>query len=464
MDEDPPTPHARAVAQEALDRNPQLAGGRDPDEWVQILAGLYELIGDTRFRVRFGLRPPADEYERARLAFDAHQMTAEEFRPIYEVNAARPADLRMVETMAADLEQRVVAYAHFLQTLLDQSQDVLRGRRQWWDELVVGRVLRRVTRKLEMDRREVATLEAFLQEVRVERGLGLAGGGTFDAPAAMNLGINVTRTAENLWGRARAPERAVGDHLSVKGVYDLITRDGVPPARRVLALLHQEVAAARLVLRGRAAATPAPSVYVAAQNCTVTATTLTVSGPEFPPEPAKTPTPNAAFRVARWADLAIGIDAARAYWAATPVPALGDRVPTGKWAPLDLRGDRWRAVLDHAARSADGTTVDTAALLAALGVTAGQSSGGRDGRARPGEVEAARLATDGLRAIPSGARKSLTDTLADLRREIRALIGGPTDKAHTLFVVRKKTVCTGFVVRYLIPTDGGHVTFGSRPK
>ena len=71
--------------------------------------------------------------------------------------------------------------------------------------------------------------------------------------------------------------------------------------------------------------------------------------------------------VGRWADLALGIDESWMVFAVPSIPDQGSRFQKAHARPLNLRGKRWKVLLNLAARSPDGRTVSVPDALQEFG-------------------------------------------------------------------------------------------------
>jgi|GEM_PF-2178536 len=98
-----------------------------------------------------------------------------------------------------------------------------------------------------------------------------------------------------------------------------------------------------------------------------------LEGPGEPPPPdavevpkEKAPSAPPVLTIATWEELGIGIDEDGSYLAVTPCPAYGAVFPKEKATRLDLRGDRWKHLLDLPAKSKDGNSAKKQDVMIAL--------------------------------------------------------------------------------------------------
>lgn len=166
-------------------------------------------------------------------------------------------------------------------------------------------------------------------------------------------------------------------------------------------------------------------------------------------------------KLAKWSDLAIGIDESCKIWAHTPPPVLGALVSKRQWAKISLTGGRWKQLLTLAASHGDGRSVSTADLMRAWSLLPSTSSVPTDSRAMPGELERAQTCDQGLSLNAGQLLSKFRDTLDDLRRQLRKQVEGPRETPPNVLVLDKEVVRLGFLVRYLMPQDDGRHRFGA---
>jgi hypothetical protein len=76
-------------------------------------------------------------------------------------------------------------------------------------------------------------------------------------------------------------------------------------------------------------------------------------------------------------------------------------------------------------------------------------------------VKTAHAGADELRSVNGDDEKYLRNTLADLRRELRAVVDGPNNGSATLLRDAGADIDLGFVVRALIRDEDRRYTFGT---
>ncbi len=178
-----------------------------------------------------------------------------------------------------------------------------------------------------------------------------------------------------------------------------------------------------------------------------------------------TPTCKTKLTLTAWNHLAIGIDEHWACWAVTPVPIDGSRFPKSSATRLELNGTHWRCLLDLAASSKDGSTVDERTLWTALIKQPDSKPGRQDSRARVrNAVVDDALSDDNIRELSEANKKKFRDALGNLRRRLRELVSVSPEAEDALIKRMGKVIETGFVVRYLIHDENGICLFGVPPR
>jgi len=172
----------------------------------------------------------------------------------------------------------------------------------------------------------------------------------------------------------------------------------------------------------------------------------------------KTDTPPAAppppkLTVNAWSELGIGIDETRTPRAFIPFPRFGDRVRKMDGEVLALRGERWGALFNLATMAPDGKTIVKHEFLSNLPKL-------RSAPKAKKVIEKSHADADGLRLVGNPDLTYLTNTLSELRGELRKLCRGPDDKAASLLQDLGSEIVLGFVVRPLLVDDTYHYTFG----
>jgi len=160
--------------------------------------------------------------------------------------------------------------------------------------------------------------------------------------------------------------------------------------------------------------------------------------------------------VKRWRDLAIGIDDKGRYLAVTPPPECGAVFPKEDSVELDLRGRRWKNLLDLLAQSEHGDAAEKVDVMMALGYLK------RGEIAENATLEELKDDAGKMKLLKTASDR-LTTAIADPGREIRRQVKAPTAKGEVvLSVAEGKVVQAAFVTRYLIQGSDGKLRFGKR--
>jgi hypothetical protein len=179
--------------------------------------------------------------------------------------------------------------------------------------------------------------------------------------------------------------------------------------------------------------------------------------PPTPTAPPPTTAPKhreSLLTATKWGDLGIGIDEEGRYLAYSPCPIYGSVFPVENAVVLDLRGDRWKELLDMLARSGNGNTADKQELMQRLGYLKG-------GRVATEDLSELKNDKGGMNELKT-AQARLTQAMADLGRELRQQIKGPEGKGapRVLSVAMEGKVQAAFVVRHLLRGPDGKLRFG----
>ena len=479
MAEAEPTAEGLQAAREALHRRPELADGRDPEEVVAKLAAYYDAIGDSRFRLKYRLRPPDTPLEQADLDYHEGRITFDEYREAYRQDANRPADERMLAVLYAALDDQVAAYSHFIGEMA--AFQVAKRPPQ---EGVVAKALETLHAKLPLSPEQLKTLDRFVAEARVDRRMGRVRELDFEAATAFQIvilvGDHLTKAWQSCLGIA-ARSAVDPRYMFAATAPDLFAQvhlPKLPNARALQARIHEEHAITRLFLRQRdpvpnqssggqqpvtEIVSPECQIRVHAQTCQVVFDAAAPSAPAGS-SGAEVTAPAPLLSVRAWSDLALALDASHQVWGFTPPPATGDIVSLKHAVCLRLPGERWKALLVLAASSDDGRTVHQADLIREWGYQIAAPALPKDARARPGEIEQAQLQDNVLRRAGNPVRRRFTATLSDLRRELRNLVRCPGKTSRTLLVTGKQTIDIGFVVRCLVHDENERLCFGLPPR
>jgi hypothetical protein len=468
-----PTPEDFRLADEALDRL-QRPMGAERERQRQFLAAECSRLGTDVFRLRNGLRPPCDCEEQDEVEFFSGQITLEEFGRRIKAHAHRPVDQPMLDKYYKWLESSALSYSQFLQGLSRLEIAHLHHEADWRDdEDEMAEHVAAMNQKSDLYVEQLDNCRILLEEIRAERGLGLACAGEFRASCAGWLVSMVKRYAVDAW--ASCCEIAYRSQTKPQYTYAttasaLFSKKHVPKLPRpndLLAILSQEHALARVALRERAKAivgqpfTPIhiETAQVTIQNAGIEGLNTASAEETVEKDAAVTP----MRTVESWSDLSIGIDHKWQYWGFIPPPELGEQVVKADAFPLPLAGDRWKALLELLAKSADRRTASVPELIQKLNWFPPPSTLQNDSRARPGAVEGA-LSED-LQQRASEAIVWLNDVTTDLTKKLKKHVGGPKGKGNSaLSCEGGEIVKSRFAVRFLLTDSDRHLYFGRLPR
>lgn len=448
--EDPliaPTEEEMQAAREVVRLNSGLVDQALLPYWELVLVKYRRQWGADKFDVRCGLREPRTLAEQCDLDVLEGRITIEDAREQLRKFAERPVDAEMLRDFFAQLESSLQHYSRFTQEVGKLLESPRRSAIKEADEVEIDRWAEAINGPSKMYKQEIHTVLDFLQEGRVEKQKGIAKISVFTAASAAELVVAVTEYAVSSWRRSREvslhsrmqPEyMRAGSSLESFGG---IAFKSLPLAQELLTLLEEEQAMARICLRERLAIPAPPAMQT-----------------DDPPK-SKTPVP---LTVARWSDLAIGVDENWRYWALTPPPQPGTQFPQSRAIELALVGERWKALLMAFAAAETGNRVKRADLLQRLGYFSPGATREQDRRARPGAVEEANIEAMLIRM--NVANKRLTATLGDLRRELGRLVQGPSGRSSICLQVNGEWVESGFLVRPLLRDEAEKLNFGTPPS
>jgi hypothetical protein len=168
------------------------------------------------------------------------------------------------------------------------------------------------------------------------------------------------------------------------------------------------------------------------------------------PNVAESTSPHPIVSVDNWSDLGIGIDGELRIFAFVPCPQKGECVAISKAIPIELRGDRWRKVLELLAQSEDGRTARIADLVTALGYIKKTEISISDDQAEFDE---------GLRLKAKGAKETLRNTMADLGRELRDEVTTATGQSTVFSAVSDDIYQAAFISGCLIRDENRKTRF-----
>jgi hypothetical protein len=455
------TPPDWAAAEEVLAICPHVPV-EQRNHHLGLWAGLHAQWGASKFRLRFRLRTPRNWREELDLQFFTQKITRQEFEDRTRARMSRPVDVELLNELLSELEARLVDCGRYVDAVHSLTRY---GGAQFFER--ADRYSRRMNRKFSLYRQEIVTATDFLREARLKTNQQLAKVGNFTAPTIAELTSLVRKQAGAMWKKCRGRAKEVAqEQMPLKEDLEELRRhsgiDSLPLIQDLQALLRLEFKMAQMFLSERERpVTPRPdgNVELHIQGETVQVNLSQAQQPRT----SKSKTPREPlFSVAKWDDLALGIDGKRYIWAVTPPPGVGADFPKSRAKKVTLRGMRWNSLLNRLAESKTGNCAEIGIVAAALGLQGLGSNVPRDSRARQRALEHGHR--EDLSTVRSPWRGKLNEILADLGRKLRAHIQGPVGKGDSALWAEDDFVYSGFVVRHLLPDGAGHLKFGRVPE
>jgi hypothetical protein len=161
--------------------------------------------------------------------------------------------------------------------------------------------------------------------------------------------------------------------------------------------------------------------------------------------------------IEKWSNLGVGVDADGKYLGVSPCPERYGVFPREKAVILDLPGNRWKKILDILALSEHGNTAEKLEVMQQFGYI-------QSGEISPDDIPELAENSRKMETL-NQASKSLTSAIADLGRELRAQVKGPTGNGAptVLSVASEGEVQAAFFVRHLVVGHDGKLRFGEEP-
>jgi hypothetical protein len=239
-----------------------------PPELLEKVIGERVRMGDSRFRLRYGLRPAKTLAEQAVLAFWYGQISKIESDSRVTAEQQRPLDMSDLEIADGDVNDAVLRYVQFQRDL----SDLVRYSPGVSDNAPQYRHLRYQIRELRhlstLDRTRRMMLTRRLEEIRVSRGMGQAELRFFRSASALQLVRDTVGKLRFLWEDVHS-ERRIDEQLHE---LDLTPAERFhrryatffPLAADLITLWQTEFAAARLEFPARPPVDPTTDAVVAA--------------------------------------------------------------------------------------------------------------------------------------------------------------------------------------------------------
>lgn len=444
-----------AAANEVMRRHPQFAA--KGSTMLKSLAECHREYGDDRFRLYFGLRQPINEREKLDAAVFSGQITMEEYKQEYEALANRVMDHETLSTFFREMEDTVARYSDVLTRIVELAYPT-----QHQTDLELDNRVKTLQGKSSLSGAQLTRTLEFLAEIRIIKARDPIEFGSLSGASAAEFVIASIGFLQRAWLACRK-DCTAGDVMTAAALFEGQYRDKLPLAQKLLTLLSDEYALARLTLRERAQESREKQGVVAKHVNVVfhsESVALDFSNRKLialKEKDASEPTPP-LLTVEHWSELSIGIDKDYRYFALKPGPDFGAKTAAFSKVELALPGERWRVLFDALAASPDGQTIPSAFLIESLKYFQAPS--------RTASVRGARIED-----IEDGERESLTEhagralvtlrnALGDLRRELRKVVDGPSGNHKCCLQMRGDYINAGFRVAALIQDDERNLRFG----
>lgn len=432
-----------AAAKEVLARSPALGELSQFDDPEQSLARIHHRMGSSKFQLYFGLRPPDRYAEQLFLDVQLGKLTSAAARQMLRARTYLSLEPRTLQIFFEEIEEDLQRFDHFLTAvghIIGRPQLVTPEEEESLGHLATG-----ILGKSRLYKAEVLSALDLIQEARYAKQLGRVTFQSEETATAAEMFHNLANRIGISWRRCcglRDRSNQFADEhglVYAVGLFDEATVETLPTTQSLRANLEEEHAIARAYLRELLGQEP---------------TATSAAAPPTQEESAQT-----QFVVAKWSDLAIGIDAEWNYWAVTPPPPRGKPFPKSKAVQLILRGNHWKRLLGLLGEAEDGSTVNRGDLLQRLEFFLPPPTETRDKRARPGAIDESEREQLAFRL--AFALKRLNHTLGDLRRKLAKHVVGPKKRHQICLQQSEEFVHSGFVVRFLVRDSNDRLTFGS---
>lgn len=464
-DDYPITKKGLAAADEVLKNWTEFTGEAREQVRAQ-LAKDYSRLGTTTFRLYFNLRSPRTWRESLRLKRLTGAISSDEFKDCLQKGAVRSIDKEMLDTLSAELEQRVKWYGRFLRGV-DQ---IARGERLP-GEIFLGLRAKSAKRRMAISPEEIRTVCNFLSRVRASKSLGPIRLGNDLESNAFDLAMGATRDAWHLWCQAH---KAFGEtpwptflpaSLKVVRYFRDNCFDLLPSTRNLLGLLNSDHALGLVELESSqdqndSFVNPARSMTREIASHSTDAGTVPADDSNQDAARKKKKTP--LLKVDEWSALALGVDEKRRVWAITPPPGEGAVFEKQKSVRIGFRRGNGRKLLELLANSTTGKAVPILEVAIALDLLPPSSSVPYDSRGRRESVQEGH--THDLSSKGNVLRRKLNSVLSEVGRSLRRSIDGPIRPVDVGLSMDDKSVNSGFIVRHLLRDNNRFLRFGHKPS
>lgn len=238
------------AAEEAIATNGKETANRD--ERLRFYAVEHARLGDRTFRRLHGLRPPRNRREMWRLQFERGEITEQEFDQLRQEDDHQPLDLEIVDSYYEELHERLEWLIKFWQAIMVRSDALEKDRQASISGAQRDRYFKEVGGPGSLSQVQIDALVTLIEQVRVERNLGLAAWGNYSGACAQLLLTTVRDITKNRWKTCinEVAERLLADPENLPSPPEVLMKAAwdSPPFLILSGILRQEAAAVRLAL------------------------------------------------------------------------------------------------------------------------------------------------------------------------------------------------------------------------
>jgi hypothetical protein len=436
----------------------------EPDYYAgrRRIARAHSRLRESTFELMYGLRMPVNKREELTKAHFAGAISRKECGRQCRQFLVHFLDEQTLDLFYDEIHTEIADYGELISASIQLSGNRLSRDKVELIEREIGSLFNRLSRKSAFYMEELMFLSGYIAEARIANNLGNVQIGNFPAASYAALARLHIRTIVNSWhDRVRDTSRPRGISAAAR-FYHSNHAMCLRPID-ISAMVEHEEALVKLYLRGNAVRTKADEHAISAPPPVVMQTehvaVYTNSALHMSTEPNARETDAAVMSVQNWAELAIGIDEHRNFWALTPLPDFGSDFRISSALPLKFGGRRWPRLLEKLAESSDGCSAYSADVMAILGCVPSSSNVPHDRRVR--RADSAGAVRYQLSNQKNAAHRTLIGGITDLNRKLRKQVGGPAGRNKSALFVDGDLVRSRFFVRALMKTDG-HVYFGSK--
>jgi hypothetical protein len=247
------------VAQQALVYNwPELQ--TESSEYtvrMEVLAKIHQHFGHDKFELYYNLRPPLDKKEEWYRELMQGGITEEELKDRLRSDANRPIDIEMISTFHAAYEDNVRDYSEVLQTIISIAREQDCSTVCAKTEREVDEHIEAFGGKFPLWKENIETVFLFLEEMRIELGLGLAKIGEFEGTSfhwlvqlVLTETVRAWESCKEIAARSQTETRYLYSTTASALFYQMwLAR--LPKPQSLLERLREEFVRAKLILKQR---------------------------------------------------------------------------------------------------------------------------------------------------------------------------------------------------------------------